>query len=632
MTRQQTAEVQIEVPPPLPRTRRPGQADRAAPRTRRRILGIGWGWLTVIAVAALLAAALVGWGGFRGLASDGGQGVATFTVVRDTLKVIVTAEGSVRSDKSVDVKSRIEGMVRILEIVPESTRVEAGDFLVRLDISELEKQRATQELKVKQARAAADQAEKELDIQLALNASEINRAKLNQTFAEIELKKYEKGDWPQQLKEAENAIVIAKRELQLADEKYTWSQKLREQDFISDSELKADELARQKNALDVELAEERLNVLKVYTHPKDLTQRQSDVTEATAELARTQQRAAASESKARTDLETKQQTYDLEKAQLDKLVSQIAAGVIVAPQPGLVVYDTTVNRRRNDEVIAVGYQVREGESIIVLPDLNVMAADVTVPEAKRGSIEQGQPAIITLDAQPNAFLQGRVKSRGVLPAPWDWRRSSDVQMFQVIVSVEDPPAWLLPGLRCKTAILVRQLDDVRQVPIQSVFLRGEQHFCYVEGPGGQTRAVPVWVGLDDDTMVEIKAGLETGWKVLLAEPEDSANIALEPPTFEKPTPAPAPKLVPTTQPADRSPTTRPDASEMTEEQMTAFIERIRRFNSQEADRLSALPVEERRQAIGEAMGRIRGQGGRGEANGNRPGGGRGRGGGGRSGG
>ncbi len=555
-------------------------------------------WPLILAIVALVAAVAGGWLFLPGLVNGSkGDSVRFETVRRGSLSVIVTADGTMRSDSTLDIKSQLKGMTRILDIVPESTIVRAGDFLCQLDTSDLENQRDAQVIKVKQAEAAATQAERELEIQIAQNDSDNRKAAQLRDFAAMDLDKFRNGDRLQQEQKADNDIIIADEELKRAEDKYKWSKQLHDKGFISDTDLQADELAVTKCRLEAELARTSKKVLSEYTVKKQLIKLESDLAEAEAELKRTEDRSAAREAKARSELETKRESYALEKSQLDKLNEQIVAGRITAPQPGLVVYASTVRPRwGNQQPIDVGYQVRENESIISLPDLSLMVADVTVPEAKRTQIAAGQQAVIKVDAHPDHPIRGTVKSLGIMPAQQDWFRRGDAQQFQVVISVNNPPEWLLPGLRCTADIIVAELDDVMIVPVASVFTRDGQRFCYVTD-GRSVRAVPVLVGLDDDKIVEVKAGLEVGWKVLLVEPEGAAKIPLEPPTFkvEPPPTAPPPATQPAGQSASRPPDSMPE--ELTPQMISRIIERIRETNPERAAQLEKMSLEEQRAAL-----------------------------------
>lgn len=563
------------------------------------LFGVSWRWIAVVGAVVALLAGLGIWRLARpGDDGGAGSGMTRFAVVRRPMHVTVTADGTVRSDRTVDIKSEIQGMTRILEIVPESTRIaSAGEFLVRLDTSDVEKARDAQLIKYKQAAAAATQAEKELDIQLAQNDSDVRKATQARDLAAIDVEKYEKGDFPQTEQEASNAITYAQEVLQRAEDKVQWSKKLKDQGYISGTELAADELAFNKARLDVNLAQTRLEVLRKYTYVMESSRRRSTLRESAADLEKVNARAEAVAEKFRNDLDTKRESLSLEARQLAKLERQLAAGVINSPQPGLVVYATTGRwRGPNQTAIDVGYQVREGESIISLPDLGLMVADVNVPEARRTEVVDGQPAVILIESQPNSPLAGRVKSRGIMPVQQDFWRRGDVQQFQVVVTIDNPPDWLLPGLRCSAIIATCDRPDALVVPIQAVFQRGGEDFCYVESSDGP-RAVPVLIGIDDDKMVEIKAGLTEGQRVLLAEPAHPEKVQMEAATFERPRPVVPPSPAPLATQPDAPAASQAD--ELSDEQVEQTLTRMRRFNPELAARLEKLSPDDRRKAVTE---------------------------------
>src|SRR3989304_3494917 len=58
----------------------------------------------------------------------------TATVVRAELPITVTERGELESSKTVDVRCEVEGeQLKIVEIVPEGTRVREGELGIRFD-------------------------------------------------------------------------------------------------------------------------------------------------------------------------------------------------------------------------------------------------------------------------------------------------------------------------------------------------------------------------------------------------------------------------------------------------------------------------------------------------------------------
>lgn len=138
---------------------------------------------------------LVGYGVVRLLFSfRAGEGVVdgelTYRVTRGDLRISFTERGEVKAAKSVEVISQVEGVTRIVSVVPEGTFVEKGDILIELDSSELTQAINQQEIAVETAEANYLQAQKQVEIQKSLNASSLDQARLDLELAKLDLEKY----------------------------------------------------------------------------------------------------------------------------------------------------------------------------------------------------------------------------------------------------------------------------------------------------------------------------------------------------------------------------------------------------------------------------------------------------------
>ena len=72
-------------------------------------------------------------------------------------------------------------------------------------------------------------------------------------------------------------------------------------------------------------------------------------------------------------------------------------------------------------------------------------------------------------------------------------------------------------MTAKVEVIIEELKDVLNVPIQSVVTREGLKVCYVAGDTG-TEMREVDTGLFNDDFVEIKSGIKEGEKVLLSPP------------------------------------------------------------------------------------------------------------------
>ena len=118
-----------------------------------------------------------------------------FAAKRGDLTISVTESGSIKAVKTVDIKSEVEGMVSIVNIVPEGTMVTAedvndGKVLVELDSSNLKDQLSQREIELTSAEASFADANESYLIQVKQNESDVTAAELKVKFALMDLQKY----------------------------------------------------------------------------------------------------------------------------------------------------------------------------------------------------------------------------------------------------------------------------------------------------------------------------------------------------------------------------------------------------------------------------------------------------------
>lgn len=138
------------------------------------------------------------------------------TVEPIDLLITTKASGTLESASSAVVLSEVEGEVAILSVLPAGTRVAAGDVVVELDSSTLRARETEQEIVVENARAAVSQLEQ--SNQITGNQAEGNIAaeRLVVEFAKLDLEKYEKGDYPLELRQLQIETALAQEELERA--------------------------------------------------------------------------------------------------------------------------------------------------------------------------------------------------------------------------------------------------------------------------------------------------------------------------------------------------------------------------------------------------------------------------------
>ncbi len=498
---------------------------KKAPKSRGGARAI----LVVLTIAVLGLGAL----GIRAMfGSTGGPDKEEIlhTVARADLRIDVVESGSLESGNSIDIKNQVEGRPQILKIVPEGTFVEKGQILCELDASTMVEREMTQSINYERASAAFIAAQKSHEIKISDGESQKTQAQLDVYFAEIDLKKYEEGDWPTQRRQAEVDITIAEEELKRARDKSEWSEKLAAKGFITRQELEADQLAVTKREIDLELAERNLDVLSTYTYEKDIETLRSNHQEAERNYERVVKQVERELVQSEADLKSKEATYNLEKEQLDKLRDQISKATIIAPQAGLLVYANSSSGfgRSNQDPIQEGSTVRERQTIFKLPDVTNMVAKIKIHESSYERVSEGLKTFVRVDAFPDRVFPGRLSFVAPLPDSQQWWMNPDLKVYSAEVKLGGDTTMLKPGMSCSVEIEADLLEEVISVPVQAIFREGETNFCYVEREGGVT-AVPVMTGLHNDKMIHVREvegfdSLREGDRVYIAPPRGADDI------------------------------------------------------------------------------------------------------------
>jgi len=487
---------------------------------RRLLLYAVAGGVVVLGIALALM-----FGGSGGAASA----AAELATVKDgPLTISVSEPGTIKNRDQVVIKSEVEGRRAILFLVAEGVNVKKGDLLIELDGTGIEEERASQSITVINAEAAFIRARENLAVAKSQSASDIDKAEQDLKFAQIDLKKYDEGDYPQALQQAETDITIAKEEVQRAAEKLEWSKKLHEQRYLSLVELQADQLAHKKAELEHDLAVGRKRVLQEFSHNRDREALVSAVAQATMALDRVKRKAAADLVQAEAELTAKEQEFLRQKTKLEKLETQLKRTKILAPIDGMVVYATTGRRdfRDNEQPLAEGAEVRERQELIYLPTAQSMLAEVKVHESSLKKVKVGMACRVTADAVPNRVFRGVVAKIAVLPdAQSGWMGNPDLKVYNSEIHLDDG-ADLRAGMSCRTEIIVETHEKALFVPVQCVVREGPQTVVYKPSSSGPL-AVPVEIGLDNNSMVRILSGVAAGDKVLMNPPLGAAAAPRE---------------------------------------------------------------------------------------------------------
>ena len=150
-----------------------------------------------------------------------------------------------------------------------------------------------------------------------------------------------------------------------------------------------------------------------------------------------------------------------------------------APIDGIVSYIAV----RVGENVVPGIQGTAGSFLLTISDMSVVTAEVKVDETDITSVRDGQPADVAIDAIPGKVFKGHVSEVGELailrtsgqaamtPTTANTQEARD---FKVVVTLDNPPDSLRPGLSATAKIQTAQKQNVMSIPIQALAERSQK--------------------------------------------------------------------------------------------------------------------------------------------------------------
>ena len=226
-----------------------------------------------------------------------------------------------------------------------------------------------------------------------------------------------------------------------------------------------------------------------------------------------------------------------------------------APIDGIVTY---IALRKGENVVP-GIQNSNGSYLMTISDMSVVTAEVMVDETDIINVRTGQSATVTIDALPGQTFSGKVtvvgnqavlRSSG-LASTQSTTGSQEAKDFKVVVTLDNPPTGLRPGLSSTAKIVTAEKTSALAIPIQALAVRSRKQLedaaKQAQGKGsasvtlaaakpdpanttgdakkddiqgvfvirnGKAEFVPVKTGISGITDIEITDGLKVGDEIV----------------------------------------------------------------------------------------------------------------------
>jgi multidrug efflux pump subunit AcrA (membrane-fusion protein) len=148
-----------------------------------------------------------------------------------------------------------------------------------------------------------------------------------------------------------------------------------------------------------------------------------------------------------------------------------------------------------------------GQIVVIGTDSYIV--NTTVDDTQIGQITDGDQVVITPTTGSSTAIYGTVGSISLIGS-----QSSNVTTFPVVVNVTGNPPGLYAGASADVSIIIRQLNNVTEVPTGAINYNANGQATVTEVVNGTDEVKNVTVGAAENGETQITSGISPGAKVL----------------------------------------------------------------------------------------------------------------------
>jgi len=241
---------------------------------------------------------------------------------------------------------------------------------------------------------------------------------------------------------------------------------------------------------------------------------QSSLTAAQAKLAADEADGASA-----SQIQSDQAAVTSAQAQLASAQANVAAATLTSTIAGTVAsVDLTVGQQVSGGGGAAAANSGDSSAQVTVISTDTFVVNATVDDTQVGQIAAGDQAEITPNGS-STKAYGTVGSVGMIATG-----SSGVTSFPVVIDVTGTPSGLHAGATADVSIIVRQLNDVVQVPTAAISYRnGHAEVTVVKN--GKHVPTRITAGQTSGGMTQVTSGVTAGQKIVEREVTFTGNPA-----------------------------------------------------------------------------------------------------------
>jgi HlyD family secretion protein len=158
-----------------------------------------------------------------------------------------------------------------------------------------------------------------------------------------------------------------------------------------------------------------------------------------------------------------------------------------------------------------------GRNVADVIEQGKMEAHAKVTETDRDNLQQGQSAIVQIDALPGRSYQARVGALTGSASRGNFFETSAVRQFDIVLALDRPDPEMRAGSSLRVTIDGREVKNAVHVPRQAIFEQNGKNFVYLQiGDRFERRNIKVENATESRAIV---SGLNEGDVIALVDPD-----------------------------------------------------------------------------------------------------------------
>jgi HlyD family secretion protein len=478
-------------------------------------------------------------------------------VDRKTVATTVTANGTVKAYRSINLSPKTAGIIRTL-LFKEGDRVKQGQVVAVMDDSSLRGELAQYQGQLLQqqanlqrltagnrpediAKAEAQLAEVKANLrQLQAGSRPEDIAKAEAQLAEVKanLQQLQAGNRPQEIAQAAAKLQQAQATLKQRAGDWQRYQQLYKSGAISGQTLEQKRTDRDVAQNQVSEAQQVLALQQAGVRPEQVAQARSkvaqqaqsvallkagarpeEIAQAQAKVAQQVQAVAVLKAGTRKEeIAQAQAQVQAARGALKTIQDRVAETKILAPFDGIVLEKyADVGAFVSPSMVGGGSASASSSSILMLTSDRQQVV-VNISESQIAKIKLGQAVTIEADAFPGEKFTGRVEQ--IAPQA---KVAQNVTSVEVRVSILLTSKKLATGMNVEAQFAVGQLANALFVPNAAVVRQSQGAGVYVLRQDGKSVFQPIQTGMTSGKQTEVKSGLQGGEQILLSPPAEQPS-------------------------------------------------------------------------------------------------------------